>query len=89
MPLQITKEHILQICKQRVKTGTNTGLHGLLPETSHLCLLLGELHVIEDAEDDSEEVVPPVLLKGVAVTLHDLKHDCEGSVREKGRGSSL
>lgn len=55
------------------------------PATSDLCLLLRELHVVEDAEDDSEEVMPPVLLEGVTVTLHDLKHDCEASVRSKGK----
>lgn len=52
--------------------------------TSDLCLLLGELHVVEDAEDDPEEVVPPVLLEGLTVTLHDLKHDGQtpaGSIR--------
>lgn len=58
-------------------------LSALLSVTSDLCLLLGELHVVKDAEDDSEEVVPPVLLKGVAVTLHDLKHDCEPPVGSK------
>lgn len=50
---------------------------------SDLGLLLGKLHVVEDAEDDPEEVVPPVLLKGVSVTLHDLKHDGEASVQIK------
>lgn len=50
---------------------------------SDLGLLLWKLHVVEDAEDDPEEVVPPVLLKGVSVTLHDLKHDGETSVRTK------
>lgn len=50
---------------------------------SDLCLLLRELHVVKDAEDDSEEVVPPVLLERVTVTLHDFKHDCETSVRSK------
>lgn len=50
--------------------------------TSDLCLLLGELHVVKDAEDDSEEVVPPMLLERVAITLHDLKHDCEASVNK-------
>lgn len=53
--------------------------------TSDLCLLLGELHVVKDAEDDSEEVVPPMLLESVAITLHDLKHDCETSVRSKDK----
>lgn len=61
------------------------GLDGLLPVTSDLCLLLRELHVVKDAEDDSEEVVPPVLLESVTVTLHDLKHDCEASVRGKDK----
>lgn len=50
---------------------------------SDLCLLLRELHVVKDAEDDSEEVVPPVLLECVAVALHDLKHDSETSVRSE------
>lgn len=48
--------------------------------TSDLRLLLRQLHVVEDAEDDPEEVVPPVLLEGVAVALHDLEHDGEASV---------
>lgn len=55
------------------------------PVASDLRLLLGELHVVKDAEDDSEEVVPPVLLEGVAITLHDLKHDRETSVRGKDK----
>lgn len=57
--------------------------------TSDLRLLLGELHVVKDAEDDSEEVVPPVLFKGVAVTLHDLKHDREPSEGNKEEQFSL
>lgn len=51
--------------------------------TSDLRLLLRELHVVKDAEDDSEEVVPPVLLKGVTVALHDLEHDSEASVETR------
>lgn len=51
--------------------------------TSDLCLLLGQLHVVEDAEDDPEEVVPPVLLEGVAVALHDLEHDGEASAGKR------
>lgn len=54
-----------------------------LAVTSDLRLLLRELHVVEDAEDDSEEVVPPVLLKGVTVALHDLEHDGEASVETR------
>lgn len=50
---------------------------------SDLRLLLGQLHVVEDAEDNPEEVVPPVLLEGVAVALHDLKHDGEASEEEQ------
>lgn len=50
--------------------------------TSDLRLLFGQLHVVEDAEDDPEEVVPPVLLEGVAVALHDLEHDSEASVEK-------
>lgn len=61
------------------------GPDGLLPVTSDLCLLLGELHVVKDAEDDSEEVVPPMLLERVTVTLHDLKHDSQTSVRSKDK----
>lgn len=44
---------------------------------SDLRLLLGQLHVVEDAKDDPEQVVPPVLLESVAVALHNLEHDCE------------
>jgi len=33
--------------------------------------------------------MPPVLLKGVAVTFHDLKHDCETSVRSKDKQEPL
>lgn len=50
---------------------------------SDLCLLLGQLHVVKYAEDDSEQVVPPVLLESVAVALHNLKHDRETSAKEK------
>lgn len=54
-----------------------------LAVTSDLRLLLRELHVVEDAEDDSEEVVPPVLLESVTVALHDLEHDGEASVNTR------
>lgn len=39
-----------------------------------LGLLLGQLHVVENPEDDSEQVLPPVLLKGVSVGLHHFEH---------------
>ena len=65
------------------KMNNNMGLDSLLLVTSDLCLLLGELHVVKDAEDDPEEVVPPMLLEGLTVALHDLKHDRETSVRRK------
>lgn len=55
---------------------------------SDLRLLLWEFHIVEDTEDDSEEVVPPVLLKGVAVTFHDLKHDREASAEQTHTGTS-
>lgn len=65
------------------------GRDGLLPVTSDLCLLLGELHVVKDAEDDSEEVVPPMLLEGVAVALHNLEHDRETPVGGKDKRFTL
>lgn len=43
----------------------------------YLSLLLRELHVVKDPEDDSEQVLPPVFLKGVPVGLHHLKHHCQ------------
>lgn len=46
---------------------------------AHLSLLLRKFHVVKDPEDDAEEVVPPVLLKSVSVTLHNLKHYCQAS----------
>lgn len=39
-----------------------------------LGLLLGQLHVVEDPEDNSEQVLPPVFLKGVSVRLHHFEH---------------
>lgn len=42
--------------------------------TLDLSLLLGQLHVVEDPEDDSEQVLPPVFLEGVSVGLHHFKH---------------
>lgn len=42
----------------------------------YLSLLLGQLHVVEDPKNNSEKVLPPVFLKGVAVGLHHFKHDC-------------
>lgn len=56
---------------------------GVSATDSDLRLLLGQLHVVEDAKDDSKEVVPPVLLKSVAVALHNLEHDGETSVEKK------
>lgn len=50
---------------------------------SDLCLLLWQLHIVKDAEDDPEEILPPVPLKGVSVALHDLKHDCEASGKSR------
>lgn len=54
-----------------------------IPTASHLRLLLRELHVVEDAEDDAEKVVPPVLFKGVSVALHNLKHHSQTPVTER------
>lgn len=42
----------------------------------HLCLLLWQFHIVKDSENNSEQVLPPVLLVSVAVRLHYLKHDC-------------
>lgn len=39
-----------------------------------LGLLLRELHVVENPEDDPEQVLPPVFLVRVTVSLHHLKH---------------
>lgn len=50
---------------------------------SDLRLLLWQLHVVKNAEDDPEEILPPVPLKGVSVALHDLEHDCEASVKSR------
>lgn len=50
---------------------------------SDLCLLLWQLHIVENAEHDPEEILPPVPLKGVSIALHDLEHDCEASVRSR------
>lgn len=41
---------------------------------THLSLLLRKLHVVEDPKDDAEQILPPVSLIGVAVSLHHLKH---------------
>lgn len=46
---------------------------------THLRLLLREFHVVKNPEHDSEQVLPPVLFKGVAIALHDLEHHCEPS----------
>ena len=37
--------------------------------------MLRQLHVVEDAEQDLEEVLPPVLAVRHAVGLNDLEHD--------------
>ena len=42
---------------------------------TNLQLLLRQLHVVEDAEQDLEEVLPPVLPVRHAVGLDDLEHD--------------
>ena len=46
----------------------------------YLDLSLGQLHVVEDAENDVEELLPPLDLERVAVGLHDLEHDRQASV---------
>ena len=43
----------------------------------YLGLLLRQLHVVKDPEDNSEQVLPPVFLKGVPVGLHHFKHHCQ------------
>ena len=40
---------------------------------AHLDCLFWQLHVVKDTEDDIEEILPPVLLKIVAVSFHHLK----------------
>lgn len=49
------------------------------PSSTHLWLLLREFHVVKNPKHDSEQVLPPVFCKGVAIALHDLKHDGESS----------
>jgi hypothetical protein len=47
--------------------------------------LLREFHVVKNSKHDSEQVLPPVLCKGVAIALHNLKHDREspgGKIKE-------
>lgn len=43
----------------------------------YLSLLLRKLHVVKDPEDNSEQVLPPVFLEGVAIGLHHFKHHCQ------------
>lgn len=50
---------------------------------THLRLLLGEFHIVKNPEHDSEQVLPPVLFKGMAIALHDLEHDREPSGGKK------
>lgn len=40
----------------------------------YLSLLLRQLHVVKDPKNNSEQVLPPVFLKGVSVGLHHFKH---------------
>lgn len=44
---------------------------------THLWLLLREFHIVKNPKHNSEQVLPPVFFKGVAIAFHDLKHDCE------------
>lgn len=56
---------------------------------TYLRLLLWQLHIVKNPEHDSEQVLPPVLFKGVAIALHDLEHDCESpgeNEARRGRG---
>lgn len=50
---------------------------------SDLCLLLWELHIVKNAEHNPEEILPPMPLKCVSISLHDLKHYCEASVKSR------
>lgn len=48
--------------------------------------MLREFHIVKNPEHDSEQVLPPVLFKGVAVALHDLEHDRESPGGNKAGG---
>lgn len=61
-----TRAVSLEVLKQTPPKQTRT--------MADLGLLLGQLHVVEDPEDDSEQVLPPVFLEGVSVSLHHFKH---------------
>lgn len=54
-------------------------VQGTASVITYLRLLLREFHIVKNPEHDSEQVLPPVLFKGVTVALHDLKHDRESS----------
>ena len=41
---------------------------------TNLIDLFRQFHVVKDAEDDAEEVTPPVTLEGLPISFHDLKH---------------
>lgn len=60
--------------------GLKQHMYGLKNEVLirvYLSLLLRQLHVVKDPENDSEQILPPVFLKGVPVGLHHFKHHCE------------
>lgn len=60
-----------------VKTADKTEFETLAADdrlSVYLGLLLRKLHVVKNPEDNSEQVLPPVFLKGVPIGLHHFKH---------------
>lgn len=69
---------IVTHCQRQAREALAIMQDGALGLT-YLRLLLREFHVVKNSEHDSEQVLPPVLFKGVAIALHDLEHDREAS----------
>ena len=54
---------------------------------AHLNSLFRQFHVIKDTEDDIEQVLPPVLLKVVAITFHHFKQHSQSPTNLKPQPS--
>ena len=63
--------------KVKVYVGRDSVLENVL--IIHLGVLLGQLHVVEDAEQDLEQVLPPMRLERSPMGLHHIEENGKGT----------
>uniref|UniRef100_A0A6B0V983 Putative secreted protein n=1 Tax=Ixodes ricinus TaxID=34613 RepID=A0A6B0V983_IXORI len=85
-PVKLDEEVVEQQVSQHVVVlgeDVHDGVQGVVAGGGHplrlLVVPLGQLHVVEDAEDDLKQVLPPVGPERGTVRLHHLEHHRQGA----------